>query len=245
MKKLLTITEAAEYLGISAQTLRRWHNKGSFRASFVGPGGHRLYAPGDLEKLTKGLVQIAREWVSTSTPYPPMEEFYCQTSDVFKARLERMVHEMESSSVLKEISPLVSSIAGEIGNNSFDHNLGNWPDIPGAFFAYDLGKRILVIADRGRGVLQTLRNVRPQLKNDAEALHVAFTEVVTGRAPENRGNGLKYVRKVVSRYGFNLQFQSGNALLAMRENNADPVIQPAEIPVAGCFTILTFSPYNL
>jgi len=28
---------------------------------------------------------------------------------------------------------MAGAIAGEIGNNSFDHNIGNWPDMAGIF----------------------------------------------------------------------------------------------------------------
>ncbi len=240
VKNLLTVTEAAEYVGVSAQTLRRWHNKGSFRASFVGPGCRRLYTPADLELLSKGLVQIAKEWVSATTPYQPSPDFYCQTSDVLKARVERLARELEASTGLRTIGSLVSSVAGEIGNNAFDHNIGNWPDVPGAFFAYDCGKRLLVIADRGRGVLATLRQVRPAIRNDSEAIHIAFTEVLTGRAPEHRGNGLKYVRKAVDSSGFKLSFASGNAVLTLLSGQAGLNIQTSIMPIAGCLVVLKF-----
>jgi len=35
----------------------------------------------------------------------------------------------------------------------------------------------------------------PELSTDEEAVRTAFTKVVSGRAPESRGNGLKFVRK--------------------------------------------------
>lgn len=238
--KLLTISKAAEYIGVSAQTLRRWHDNGTFRASFLGPGGRRLYTETDLERMTKGLVQIAKEWVTAQKAYLPLSEFYCQTSDVFKARLDRMVMEMNKLETLRELGPLVTSAVGEIGNNSYDHNLGNWPDIPGVFFAYDLGKRIVIVADRGRGVLKTLRQVRPSLANDVDALCVAFTEVVSGRAPENRGNGLKYVRKVVAQGAFELTFQSEHAILEISPKQPELKLQSAAEPIIGCLMILKF-----
>lgn len=240
MNKYLSISEAAEYLGISEQTLRRWDKDGSFKASFVSPGGHRYYSIADLEKRTKGLFQIAKEWAALIKPYSPQEEFYCPTSDIFKARLERMARELEKNSKLKEIGPLVTSIAGEIGNNSFDHNIGNWPDLPGAFFAYDLGKRIVTLADRGRGVLTTLRNIKPALRDDGEALRVAFTEILTGRAPEHRGNGLKYVRSVIEKYGFNLRFQSGASGLEIKKEKRRLKIGPLEARIQGCLALLEF-----
>ncbi len=88
---------------------------------------------------------------------------------------------------MPELFSLLVSVAGEIGNNSFDHNLGLWPDTPGVFFGYDLNKKQIVLADRGVGVLKTLKRVRPGLARDADALEVAFTEVISGRAPERQG----------------------------------------------------------
>src|SRR3989339_372993 len=174
MDNLLSISEAARYLGVSPTTLRRWHDSGDFLATFISPGGHRYYSVADLSKWTKGVFRVAEEWVSTTHPHEPESDFYCSTSDRFKIRHERMAHEFDIRSEWQSFASLIASAAGEIGNNSFDHNLGNWPDVPGVFFAYDLGKRIIVLADRGVGVLSTLQKVKPELNLDARALKVAF-----------------------------------------------------------------------
>lgn len=240
MKQHLSIGQAAEYLGLSEQTLRRWDADGSFKPSFVSPGGHRYYSFSDLAKYTKGIYQLAKEWAMSLEAASPLETFYCPSIEKFKTRLERMAREMEMNDTLREIGPVVASVAGEIGNNSFDHNIGNWPDIPGAFFSYDLGKRTIALADRGRGVLTTLRATRPDLQDDVEALHMAFTEVVTGRAPEHRGNGLKYVRKAVTKFDLFLSFRSGDAEVVLKDGRDD--VQPAVATdvVRGSLTLLQF-----
>lgn len=240
MKQYLSIGQAAKYLGISEQTLRRWDADGSFKASFVSPGGHRFYSIADLAKRTKGIYQIAKEWASSPNAEEPLEAFYCPSIEKFKTRLERMAHEMEAKDTLRDIGPVVASIAGEIGNNSFDHNIGNWPDVPGAFFAYDLGKRIVALADRGRGVLATLRTTKADLQNDADALRVAFTEVLTGRAPEHRGNGLKYVRKAVTKFNFHLLFQSGDSEVDLKEGRDEVQSTGAAVAIRGSLALLEF-----
>lgn len=240
MQKLLSIKQAAQYLGITPTTLRRWHNNASFKASFLTPGGHRYYSLADLEKRTKGLFRLAQDWASVEKPFIPESDFYCSTSDRFKTRHERMAHEIEAHTSWQNFGSLVSSAAGEIGNNSFDHNLGNWPDIAGAFFAYDLGKRTIVLADRGVGVLATLRLVRPKLKTDEEALSVAFTEIVTSRASEHRGNGLKYVKEALTNAEANLLFQSGDALLEIRKGKTGFKIKKADIPIRGSLSLIEF-----
>ncbi len=239
-KPFLSIKEASEYLGVSKDTLRRWHNNGMFRASIVSTGKHRFYAIVDLELQLKGRVQMAKEWVESQNPSTPTADFYCQTSDIFRARSERMMTEMQNNLSFKDTWPIISSIVGEIGNNSFDHNLGNWPDIPGIFFAYDLGKRTLVLADRGNGVLQTLHRVRTSLHTEADALLVAFTEIVSGRAPENRGNGLKYVKKAINAYQFTFTFQSGNAIIEITGKKPLLQTEPAQTPIHGCLFIMKF-----
>ncbi|MBP9864440.1 helix-turn-helix domain-containing protein [Patescibacteria group bacterium] len=239
-QKLLPIKDAAAYLGVSAATLRRWHDDGTFKATFVSPGKHRYYSFSDLGRKTKGLFRIAQDWVNAESAVAPDDDFYCSTSDRFKIRHENMTHEMEKLSALQNIASLISSAAGEIGNNSFDHNLGNWPDIRGMFFAYDLGKRIIVLADRGVGVLATLRRIRPDLKTDEEALKTAFTEFVTGRAPEHRGNGLKYVRAALSQADANLFFQSGEAVFEMRKGSDAYSITKADIPIRGSLSRITY-----
>lgn len=239
-KNLVSIKEAARYIGVSEATLRRWHNDGTFRATFLSPGGHRYYSLSDLGRKTKGIFRIAQEWVSNEDSPAPEHDFYCSTSDRFKTRHERMTHEMDAIPSLQKTSSLISSAAGEIGNNSFDHNLGNWPDIGGTFFAYDLGKRVIVLADRGVGVLATLRRIRPSLKTDEEALQVAFTEFITGRAPEHRGNGLKYVKDALTKSGADLSFQSGDSILEIRKGKPGLNIKKAEVPIRGSLSLIEY-----
>src|SRR3989338_379544 len=200
-ENLLPIGATAQFLGVSEATLRRWHKNGSLKASFVSLGGHRYYSLGDLAKTTKGLFRLAKEWVEAKKPFLPEHDFYCSTSDRFKAQFERMAQEMDARADWKKFGSLISSAAGEIGNNSFDHNLGNWPDIAGTFFAHDLGKSTIILADRGVCLLATLRRVRPTLATDEEALRMAFTEIITSRTSEHRGNGLKYVRDALTQAG--------------------------------------------
>ncbi len=118
--------------------------------------------------------------------------------------------ELQSDSRFREeLDPLITLVASEIGDNSFAHNVGNWPDTPGIFFAYDLKKKVIVIADRGRGVKATLRQVRPSIATDTEALNVAFTEIISGRSPEKRGQGLKVVLRVLELHEVGLFYRSG------------------------------------
>ena len=133
----------------------------------------------------------------------------CATRDVFQARLEKMNIFLKHEQQLDGIFSFVVAIAGEIGNNAFDHNLGSWRDEAGLYFYYDISSKLVVLADRGLGVQTTLKRVRPEIQNDCEALMIALKEVVTSRAPEKRGNGLKLVEKLVLAENMELDMYSG------------------------------------
>ncbi|MBU2025207.1 hypothetical protein KJ912_00515, partial [Patescibacteria group bacterium] len=166
------------------------------------------------------------------------ERSYCKTRDIFQARLEKLVSFLvKTETVGEERAYIAAAIAGEIGNNSFDHNLGNWRDIPGVFFAYEKNDRELMIAltDRGQGVLKTLKKVKLQLSSDKEALKVAFTQNVSGRAPERRGNGLKFVKENIKNQQMNLEFYSGKALASLNDR-FELADSPEEIK--GCLAII-------
>lgn len=50
MDKLLTISQAAEILQVTAETLRRWDKAGKLTAIRL-PGGHRRYRQSEIEAL--------------------------------------------------------------------------------------------------------------------------------------------------------------------------------------------------
>lgn len=235
---LLTIGQAAEYLGISQATLRRWDESGKLVAIRKEGGTHRYYSQKDLDVFASDLIKIATEWIQERIEFP--KQFYCENTAVFQARLTRFESLLMNQQGYEKLFSLIVAVVGEIGNNSFDHNLGKWPDDPGIFFGYDLSKRIVVLADRGLGVLATLRNVRPDLPSHIEAIRVAFTEVVSGRYPEKRGNGLKYVREVVLSNPISLFFTSGDADVRIQEPNKKLLITRSSSITRGCFAIIKF-----
>lgn len=242
-ENLLKIGDAAKFLGITPQTLRNWAESGKLPPDFVSPGGHRFYRHQTLEQLTTNLGALAERWATSPTPTTLDPEQYCQTRDVFESRVRSFEHTLASLPDLAGLAPVIAAAIGEIGNNAFDHNIGNWPDEPGIFFAYDLHKRHVVVADRGRGLLATLQRVKPSLQTDAEALYTAFHEVLSGRAPEERGNGLKFVRnKVVRKFNLPFSFQSGNAALIYDPTVGDLVPKRVFRPLRGTFAVLAFPP---
>ncbi|MFA6393639.1 MAG: hypothetical protein WCW25_02090 [Patescibacteria group bacterium] len=188
--------------------------------------------------MKNNLEQLAYEWITAEADKTDIESaFYCRTRDIFEARSGRMFNELVKNEKFGSNSYVIMAAVGEIGNNSFDHNIGSWSDVPGTFFGYEFekGELLIVMADRGQGILKTLKKVKPELKNDAEALKTAFTEKISGRAPENRGNGLKFVKKNVEEEKMHLTFLSGNA---QAELNERMVITEKDKNLRGCLVIL-------
>jgi hypothetical protein len=156
----------------------------------IGACYDRSVIPADL------LASIA--WYSAATPEE--SELVCKTRDVFQARLDTLLRELMRAGWSVSDSALVVAVLGEIGNNSYDHNLGRWPDAAGCWFgrATTNDPPLFWITDRGVGLLATLRRADPTIRTPDEAIEAAFARVLSGRAPERRGNGLKFVRSVVN-----------------------------------------------
>lgn len=237
-------------LTISAGNIRRelisLVNAGFFKSVRKGRlVYYKINTSSGLYKIIKNLIynhkpmDIQRSgywWTATKKPKELPDDIYCQTRDVFTARLESIISKLEKT--LGDKAYLLVAVAGEIGNNSFDHNLGNWPDMPGIFFALDLRQKIIVLADRGQGILKTLRNVKPDITDDCQALNVAFTQIISGRLSEKRGNGLKFVAKIIREKNWSLRFDSGIASLEIK--NKKLTIRKDRQVVHGCFAVIRY-----
>lgn len=210
--KKIRVSEAAKILGVSPQTLRNWEKAGRL-ISKRSPGGQRYYLRSEIQRLAIDLPKLAWAWASSAQVPEIPNEYYCERSDSFTGRLEKMARSLEflSHVITESETSLLVAMAGEIGDNSFAHNIGNWPDTVGIFFSYDVQKRVIVLADRGQGIRTTLQRVRPAISSDVEALRVAFTKIISGRSPEKRGNGLKLVKKIAEDNPIGLIFTSGIA----------------------------------
>ena len=241
-KQLITIQEVAKKLGVSLDTLRRWDKNGKLKSIRLTPTGHRQYNLDDIESLSENIFFIAKNWVISENPKEPEDKFYCADSIKFQSRLAYLENDLRNLPDTEKDFSLIVAATGEIGNNSFDHNIGSWTDIRGIFFAYDINKRQIVLADRGQGVFKTLKRVKHSLSTDKDALITAFSEKISGRAPESRGNGLKFVRKIITQNNKNLKmyFQSGNAILNLKNGDLDLDITQSEFSINGCLAFINF-----
>lgn len=176
------------------------------------PFVHYFLKTNIMEDTKTELLQNIWRWAQSGDPQAITNEQLCPTRDVFQARSARLLSVFKKESLNEGLSFLLLAVVDEIGNNSFDHNLGNWIDIAGAILVHDEKNKIIILSDRGQGVRKTISKVRANLKNDEEALQVVFTEIISGRAPEQRGNGLKFAKKVVEENNLALTYYSGNGI---------------------------------
>ena len=142
------------------------------------------------------LERVLAWYGAKSRPKENPPDFICETRDIFTGRLPRLT----STSLGRDEQSLAIAAVGEIGNNSYDHNLGHWKDTPGCWYQTQAtgGRLWICIADRGQGVLKSLSRVDPTIADDQTALVTAFEKLLSGRSPERRGNGLKYVRNIIT-----------------------------------------------
>lgn len=188
----------------------------------------------------ENIEKSAFNWITAPSDKVDVDsEYYCQTRDIFEARNDRVPENLIKMGLDESLSYIVYAMSGELGNNAFDHNLGNWPDVPGVFFAFDYdGKNgVLVIADRGIGVLNSLREAIPDLTDEKKALEIAFTKKISSRVLENRGNGLKFIKSNILEKNLFLQFVSGKTQVSL---NYEMKITETASPVRGCLVILKF-----
>jgi hypothetical protein len=174
-------------------------------------------------------------WYLASSP--PINANVSETRDVFEARAQKIFPLLLKNGFSEQDASLIYSIIGEVGNNTFDHNLGYWCDQPGCYFSYEFDDKGMsfAIADHGRGILASLKRVMTSLQNDQQAVETAFNQVVSGRAPEQRGNGLKFVRQIITGAPKRaLIAQSGNGLLIVGNKKISSMIfdkfKPEDFP---------------
>ncbi len=241
MSKKLSIGQAAKFLGVSIQTLRRWDKSGKLLSSRKNKTEKRYYYQTAIEtymsKNAKRLYQIALAWASSEKTPVLAEMYFCRDRETFKNRQHHLAAELHMT---PNLIAIIGAVVGEIGNNSFDHNMGNWKDVPGIFFAHDITQKEIILADRGVGVLQTLQRVKPSLTTHTQALKSAFTEILSGRAPETRGNGLKFVRQAVAKNHLQLTFQSGNAVLSLYPAKYAVEIQTSDTSIPGIIALIQY-----
>ncbi len=179
--------------------------------------------------ITKETIQKAKDDIYKAS-LTKDTDLFCTSRDIFQARVD--------SFVIKTGKYMESAVMGEIGNNSFDHN---WEyaegHMRGTYFNLAFCDEYVVLADFGRGVRKSLSNVI-DLSSDLDAVTVGFTKQISGRLPEQRGNGLKFVAETVKNKGWSMYFQTGDACCIIDEGHLS--FANADDSITGCMAILKF-----
>lgn len=160
------------------------------------------------------------------------EDCFSKTRDIFASRLQSHIVETEKY--------LEAAIIGEIGNNTFDHNFGFFSLYPtGAYCNLKYQQDYVILADYGKGIKQSLLSVLPSLESDRDAIEIAFTKRLSGRSPEQRGNGLKFVSESIQQNNWNLYFQSGLGACSIDKNGI--LFLESTGSINGCLAIINFN----
>ena len=157
---------------------------------------------------------------------------FSKTRDVFTARLQSYIIETKKY--------LEAAIIGEIGNNTFDHNFVFEKKFPsGVYCNFSYKQKYTVLADYGMGIRRSLSPVLPAICSDLEAVETAFTKRISGRSPEQRGNGLKFVSETIRQNCWHLYFQSGIGTCLI-DGQGMRFIEKAP-SITGCLAIISFN----
>lgn len=202
------------------------------------PPSVRYYIRVDTTNHSSKIMAAALNWATSGDPKFASDALLCPTRDIFQARTDRLVDDLKKSIKNNNLAYLLVAITGEIGNNSFDHNLGNWQDVSGVYFLPNIATREIVLADRGQGIYATIKRVKPGVHDEAEAVRVAFTEIISGRAPEQRGNGLKFVKKVVEENNLLLELYTGDVKAKIAATGM--IVEPSNVCIPGTLAYLQF-----
>ena len=94
------------------------------------------------------------------------------------------------------------------------------------------------VVDSGRGILASLREGHPSLKNDIAAINKALEAGVTRGSDEGQGNGLAGALRIATRSGGQLEVTSGGAQVRYSPDGPSAYERPRHLSFQGTFVYL-------
>lgn len=146
------------------------------------------------------------------------EFMHCYYRDEFNARLGRFIVMFKNFGLSESDAQRATALVGELGNNVFDHNLGNWPTtisrcIIAAQHYPNTHSIEIAVGDPGVGFYGSLKTAFPTVSNDIEAIKLGLAGN-TGRVGEIRGNGLKLIQQwTLQNFSGTVMIHSGDGLV--------------------------------
>lgn len=157
-------------------------------------------------------------------------KFYSSKQD-FYGEYEEIFSEFIKIGFSKNNAALITSSIGEIIDNAFYHNLGQWNSEFGPLVVFiaqhipDKKNINISVCDFGVGFLSTLAENYPFLKTEGEAIAVALKANTTGRINKAGGNGLVYLQKnIFNGFAGNIMIRSKNVLVAVDKKEQTKII---------------------
>ncbi len=152
------------------------------------------------------------------------EILHCEFRDALEAQLSSKIRRMFRHFGLNELDEArATALVGELGNNVFDHNDGQWPSsIRGAIILAQHNPKKhrieIVVADPGIGFSGSLRAADKTIPSDVEAIKLGMSGV-TGRVGETRGNGLRVIQDwTINKFDGIVRIHSGDGLVVVDRN---------------------------
>jgi hypothetical protein len=147
------------------------------------------------------------------------EILHCIFRDELDGRLGKIKRMFAHLGLNEPETSMAASLVGELGNNVFDHNDGQWPgSVRGAIILAQSnprqGKIEVVVCDPGIGFRRSLAGHQP-VASDADAIKLGLSGV-TGRIGEPRGQGLRIVQNwTINNFDGIVRIQSGDGLVVV------------------------------
>jgi len=148
---------------------------------------------------------------------------HCVFRDELDARLNKIQRIFAHFGLNEVERSMATSLVGELGNNVFDHNDGQWPtSVRGAIILAQMNpqkRRVeVVVADPGIGFSGSLKALNPNIASDVDAIKLGLTGV-TGRVGESRGQGLQIVQNwTIEKFAGTVRIHSGRGLVEIDAN---------------------------
>lgn len=173
------------------------------------------------------LTQLEKTEVNEKDNDNVCEILHCIFRDELDARLGKIQRMFEHFGLNEMERSMATSIVGELGNNVFDHNDGQWPtSVRGAIILAQMNpqKRMVevVVADPGIGFSGSLKALNLNIASDVDAIELGLTGV-TGRIGERRGQGLQIVQNwTIKNFAGIVRIHSGSGLIVIDTDGQHP-----------------------
>ena len=249
MSDLLTISDAAEKIGVSTDTIRRWEKKGLIKGS-RSEKNYRLF---NLDEIKRIHDKVSGNHVGNNykilkarkkTPYTAIDLFAGAGGTALGLENAGVKHLMlnefdkHAAATLRLNKPKWNVVEDDVANVDFKKYRGKVDIIEGGFpcqaFSY-AGKKMGLEDTRGTLFYQFARAVKEARPK------IAIGENVRGLLTHENGNTLKMMMKVLQDLGYNVAYRVLRAqyldvpqkrerlvIIAVRKDIKSPILYPRE-----------------